>query len=168
MARSGVGEDFAGGEVGDGDVVVVGEREDAFAGVRGADAEVVDAAGAADGHAACGVEAVVSEAVVAGGVPVGGREGFGGGAVGVAWSSSLQRAVGALLVVVRTERVELVLELSQGACEWSGAEPALEGLVEALGLALRLGWPGDPFFWWIPSNGRRYSKALRPPVNRDV
>jgi hypothetical protein len=32
-------EDLAGGEVGDGDVVLVGEREDAFAG--GADAEVV-------------------------------------------------------------------------------------------------------------------------------
>src|SRR5271168_1753265 len=29
------GEDFAGGEVGDGDVVLVGEREDAFAGVGG-------------------------------------------------------------------------------------------------------------------------------------
>ena len=28
-------EDFAGGEVGDGDAVVVGEREDAFAGVGG-------------------------------------------------------------------------------------------------------------------------------------
>ena len=31
-------EDLAGGEIGDGDVVVVGEREDAFAGVAGADA----------------------------------------------------------------------------------------------------------------------------------
>ena len=39
------GEDFAGGEVGDGDVVVVGEREDAFAGVSAADPEVVHAAG---------------------------------------------------------------------------------------------------------------------------
>jgi hypothetical protein len=41
------GEDFAGVELGDGDVVLVGEREDAFAGVGGADAEVVDASAAA-------------------------------------------------------------------------------------------------------------------------
>ncbi len=34
-------EDFAGGEVGYEDLVVVGEREDAFAGVFGTDAEVV-------------------------------------------------------------------------------------------------------------------------------
>jgi hypothetical protein len=30
------GEDFAGGELGDGDVMVVGERQDALAGVGGA------------------------------------------------------------------------------------------------------------------------------------
>ena len=51
-------------EFGDGDVVVVGEREDAFAGVVGADAEVVHAAGAAEGHVASVVEAVVAQAVV--------------------------------------------------------------------------------------------------------
>jgi hypothetical protein len=44
------GEHFAGGELGDRDVVVVGEREDACAGVGGADAEVVHLAGAAEGH----------------------------------------------------------------------------------------------------------------------
>jgi hypothetical protein len=54
------GEDLAGGEVGDGDVVLVGEGEDAFAGVGGADAEVVHPAGAADGHSAFGVEPVVA------------------------------------------------------------------------------------------------------------
>ena len=59
-----VGEDFACGELGDCDVVVVGEREDACAGVRGADPEVVHPAGAADGHAAFGVEPVVAEAVM--------------------------------------------------------------------------------------------------------
>ncbi|HYF25517.1 MAG TPA: hypothetical protein VD931_07250 [Baekduia sp.] len=41
------GEDFAGGEVGDGEVGVVGDGQDAGAGVFGADAEVVHAAGAA-------------------------------------------------------------------------------------------------------------------------
>ena len=59
------GEDFAGGEVGDGDVVVVGEREDAFAGVGGADREVVHAAGATQGHLAGGVDAVVAQPVSA-------------------------------------------------------------------------------------------------------
>src|SRR5438270_12253743 len=58
------GEDLAGGELGDGDVLVVGEREDAFAGVDGADAEVVHPSGAPDGHFAFGVEAVVAQAVV--------------------------------------------------------------------------------------------------------
>ncbi len=64
-------------EVGDGDVVVVGEREDAFAGVGGADAEVVHAAGAAEGHLAFGVEAVVAQPVVALGVAVAGGEALG-------------------------------------------------------------------------------------------
>jgi hypothetical protein len=54
------GEDFAGGELGDHDLVVIGECEDAFAGVGGADAEVVHPAGAADGHSAFGVEPVVA------------------------------------------------------------------------------------------------------------
>lgn len=46
-------------------MVVVAEREDAFAGVSGTDAEVVHPAGAADAHLAFGVEPVVAQAVVA-------------------------------------------------------------------------------------------------------
>ena len=57
-------EDLAGGEVGDGDVVVVGEREDAFAGVFGADAEVVHPACSAEAHLAGVVEPVVAQPVV--------------------------------------------------------------------------------------------------------
>ena len=30
------------------------------------------------------------------------------------------------------------------------------------------GCPGDPFFCRTPSSGRRYSNALRPPLNRAV
>lgn len=41
-----------------------GERQDAFAGVGAADAEVVHAAGAAEAHLAGGVEAVVAQPVV--------------------------------------------------------------------------------------------------------
>jgi hypothetical protein len=77
------GEDLAGGEFGDGDAVVAGEGEDAFAGVCAADAEVVHPSGSAEAHLAGGGEPVVAQAVVAGGVSVGGRCGFGGGAVGV-------------------------------------------------------------------------------------
>ena len=60
------------------------KREDAFAGVRGADAEVVHPAGASEAHLALGVEAVVAKPVVLLGVAAGGGSGFGGGAVGVA------------------------------------------------------------------------------------
>ena len=63
----------------DGDVVVVGEREDAFAGVGAADAEVVHAAGAAEGHLAGGVEPVVAQAVVLAAWPL-----VAGAALGVA------------------------------------------------------------------------------------
>ena len=109
------GEDFAGVEFDDGDVVLVGEREDAFAGVGGADAEVVHPSGAAEAHLAFGVEPVVAQAVVAVGVAVGRGGGFGGGAVGVAGGSAVQRAVWALLVVVLAELVELALQLGEGA-----------------------------------------------------
>jgi hypothetical protein len=47
-------------------VVVVGEREDAFAGVCGADPEVVHPSGAAEGHLAFGVEPVVAQAEMTG------------------------------------------------------------------------------------------------------
>nr|WP_259311259.1 hypothetical protein [Capillimicrobium parvum] len=99
------GEHFAGGEVGDRDVVVVGEREDAFAGVDGAESEVVHAVGAADRHAAFGIESVVAHAVVPWGVSVAGGGGLWGGAVGVAGGAPVQRSVRAALVVVLAKLV---------------------------------------------------------------
>jgi hypothetical protein len=50
--------------------------------------------------------------------------------------------VWALLVVVRAELVELALQLHERARRWSGAQPTLLGLMEALGLALglRMAW----------------------------
>jgi hypothetical protein len=59
------GEDFAGSELGDGDVLVVGERDHAFAGVLDADPEVVHPASAAQAHPAFGVEPVVAQPVMA-------------------------------------------------------------------------------------------------------
>jgi hypothetical protein len=73
------GEDLAGGEFDRGDVVVVGEREDAFVGVGAADPEVVHASGAAEGDLAGGVEPVVAQAVVLRGVAL-----VAGAALGVA------------------------------------------------------------------------------------
>ena len=125
-------------------MVVVGEREDAFAGVCGADAEVVHPAGAAEGHLAFGVEPVVAQPVMTGRVAVARRGGFRGGAVGLARCSAVQSAVGAPLVVVLAELVELALELERLSGWWSGSEPALQGLVKALGLALGLGVAGGP------------------------
>jgi hypothetical protein len=94
------------------DLVIVGEGEDAFAGVGCADPEVVHPPGAAQGHPAFGVEAVIAQPVVAGSVSVGGWDGFRGGLVDLARGSALQRAVRAPFVVVLAELVELGLQLS--------------------------------------------------------
>src|SRR5947209_18163420 len=162
------GEDFAGVEFDDGDVVLVGEREDAFAGVGGADAEVVHASGAAEGHLAFGVEAVIAQAVVAGGVRVVGRERFGGGAVDLARRSTVQRAVRARFVVVLAELLQLCLQLGDGPGGWSGREPALQGLVKPLGLALGLGVAGGTVLLADTEQRQDVFDALRPPVNRLV
>src|ERR1700733_8634404 len=112
-------------------------------GVGGADAEVVHAAGAADAHFALGVEPLVSDPVVSASLPVG-RGGLQCGPVCLAWGLAVQRAVGALLVVMLAESVELLLGLRGAARRRPGSEPALESLVKALDLSLRLGMAGRP------------------------
>ena len=67
-----VAEEFAGGGVDDPDVEVVDEGHDGCAGVSAADADVVEAAGAAEGDGAGGVDAVVADAMVGAGVGAGG------------------------------------------------------------------------------------------------
>ena len=162
------GEDLAGGEVDDGDVVVVGEREDAFAGVLCADAEVVHSSGASEGHSAVGVEAVVAQAVVRWGV-AGGGGGFGGGAVGVAGGAACERAVGAVFVVVLAELVELALQFGRasGLAVGRRSQRCRVWWKRSI-LPWVCGCPGEPFFWRTPSSGSRYSKALRPPPKRAV
>lgn len=59
-------EDFAGVELDDGGGGVVGDREDACAGVVSADAEVVHASGSADADVTVGVDAVVAQSVSVG------------------------------------------------------------------------------------------------------
>jgi hypothetical protein len=102
-------------------VVVVGECEDAFAGMLGADHEAVHPAGAADGHLAFGVEPVVAQPVVPLGVAVACWRGVGGRLVGLARGSSLEGAVRAPFVVVVTELVELALQLSDRPSRGSGS-----------------------------------------------
>ena len=138
------GEHFAGGEFGDRDLVVVGEREDAFAGVLDAGVEVVHPSGAAEAHLAFGVESVVAQAVVPGRVSVARWRGFRGGAVGLARGLTVEGSVGAAFVVVLAELFQLSLQLGDGPGGWSGREPALQGLVKPLGLALGLGVAGSP------------------------
>jgi hypothetical protein len=69
---------------------------------------------------------------------------------------------------VLAELVRLSLKLSDGSGGWPGLEPALQGLMQALGLALSLGVAGSPFFWRTPSSATTCSNALRPPVKRLV
>src|SRR5579875_846902 len=135
-------ENLARGQIGYEDLVVVGQREDTLAGVCGAGAEVVHASGSAEAHFAVGIEPVVAQPVVALSVPVAGWERLRCGTVGLAWCASAERAVRASLVVVRSELVELKLQIRDGCGGRPGPEPALLGLVEALDLALGLGMSG--------------------------
>jgi hypothetical protein len=104
-------------------LVVVGEREDTFASVGGADSEVVHASGAAEGHAAVLVGSVVAQAVVAGVVLVVGGDGLGGGAVGVAGGAPAVDDVGRV-AAVESQIGDLAAERRSGD---SGGE-AQEGL----------------------------------------
>ncbi len=108
-------------------------------GVGPADADVIELSGVAEGDDAVGVGDVGADAVVgAGGMAAGG--GFGPGGVGEGGGGLLwQRPVGALVVVVAGEGVELGLELGEvGGLGCLGAEPFFEGLLEAFDLALGL------------------------------
>ena len=142
-------EDLAGVEGDDRDLLLVDDGEDPPAGEGRADLEVVQAAGPAQGDGALAVGDVVAEAEVA---PSGGagRQRPGCGPVRLAWRGPADRPVWPLLVVGEAEGVELGLQPGEvGRCP-PLPEPALEGLVEALDLALGWGWPGAPFFWRMP------------------
>jgi hypothetical protein len=86
----------------------------------------------------------------------------------VGWSGAVERTVGSCLIVDVGEGVELALQLGHDGGGWLGAQPPFQGFVEAFDLALGLGMPGWPFFWVMPRLASRYSKPLRPPVNREV
>src|SRR3954451_5364065 len=131
-----VAEGLAGGGVDDADVEAGDEQEDGGSGLGHADADVVEAAGVAEGDFAGGVDVVVANAVVSVAVPAGcggfGPRLVGGGGGDVAGEG----AVGAVVVVVVDEGVEEGLQLgNRGGLVGLGAEPSFEGLVEAFDLA---------------------------------
>jgi hypothetical protein len=142
-------KDLAGVEGGDRDLQLVDDGQDPPAGECRTDLEVVQATGPAQGDRAPAVGDVVAEAEVA---PCAGAGGLGlrGGPVRLGGGHPPGRPVGPVLVVVETEPIELGLELGEVGRRRLPPEPAFEGLVEALDLALGLGWPGAPFFWRMP------------------
>jgi hypothetical protein len=81
---------------------------------------------------------VVAQAEVAGCAATGGMR-LGRRPVGLARGDPAGRPVRPLLVVGEPEGIELALELGDRACRRLVPEPALQGLVEALDLALGLG-----------------------------
>ena len=76
--------------------------------------------------------------------------------------------VGAVLVVVLAEDVELELQVRQGR---GGRLPASQRFWVWWNLSPLpwvWGWKGWPFFWVMPRAPRRHSKALRPLPKRAV
>lgn len=125
----------------DGDGVGGHEEQDWGAGVGAADAEVVQAAGVAQGEFAEWVDGVVADAELRVGLAGGG--GFGSGQVGLFGGEPAGvRAVSACGVVDDAETVEQVLQFGQCGMAWVRSEPVLEGLVETFDFALVWGWPG--------------------------
>ena len=124
----------------DADVEVGGEDEHVGAVVRVADADVVQAAVVAQGHAAA-VDDVAADAAVRLGQPAGGG-GAGPGVPCLGRRAATERAVGPLGVVDLGERVELGLQVRDGRAGIMRGEPAFERLVEALDLAAGLGMVG--------------------------
>ena len=136
-------EDLAGVEGDDRDLLLVDDGEDAPAGVGRADVEVVQPAGPAQGDGALAVGDGVAEAEVARGAGAG-RQRPWRRPVRLAGCGPPDRPVWPLLVVGEAERIELGLQLAQGPGWRLAREPAFQGLVEALDLALGLGMPGRP------------------------
>jgi hypothetical protein len=101
----------------DADVEVVDEDYDIGAGAALAQADVVSAAGVADGDDAGGVDFVVAHPVVRRDLVAGG-EGFGPGVERLDGGASVQRPVGSDGVVVGQEIVELGLQFGDRSSRW--------------------------------------------------
>jgi len=160
-------EDLAGVEADDRDLLLVDDGQDPPPSLGCPDLEVVQAAGPAQGDRPLLVSAVVAQAEGAG-CAAADRVGLGGRGIGLCWRDPSEGPVWPGLVVLKAEGVELGLELGERPGRRPSFEPAFQRLVEALDLAWVWGWPGEPFFWRMPSQASRYSNPLRPPVKRLV
>src|SRR4029450_5014198 len=124
-----VSDGFAVG-CGDPHVEVLDQYEDFRAGVSAADADVVQGAARADRELAAGVDGVVADSVVRVVEGLCSRGGLGSALVGGSWRSPAQGAVGANVVVVAAERVELRLQFDDGGGAGVAGLPLLLPLVK--------------------------------------
>ena len=143
------GQDIAGVESDDRHLALVDDRQDSPSGVGGADLEMVQPAGAAEGDPAIAIGHVVAEPEVPRGPCPGGL------GLGVARYAS----AGVIRPIARWGRCSLWSRRNASSPTCSSPrsgrpadtrQPALQGLVEALDLALGLGMTGRPFFWRTP------------------
>jgi len=119
------GEDLAGAEVDDRDLMLIDDGEDAATAMGGADAQVMEATGPAQGHGPGLVDEVVAQAE--GGVcPAPGRLRLRSRPVGLTGRPSADGPVRSRLVVGDAEGIELRLQLGERPCRRLLAEPALE------------------------------------------
>ena len=156
-------EDLAGAVFDGGDVGVPDEQDDAFVFVGAADAEVSEASGVAKGDLAVGVDTVGADPPV---FPLGGDGGggLGGRFVRLGGCAAFEGAVRPFVVVDVAEFGQELVQVRDGVGLGLVFEPFFEGLVETFDLALGLGVAGGgPFFWVMPRDAMRVSKALRPP-----
>jgi hypothetical protein len=160
-------EDFAGGAVDDCGCGGVDEDDGGLAAVGVSDAEVVRAAGAAEGDFAAGVDVVEADMEVAAGAARGVR--FGSGLVG-GRRGCVRRGRGVDGAGYRgcgTGRAGLAGR-ARVAARGCLASPFFRVWWKRSILPWVCGWPGWPFFCWMCSVSSRYSKALRPPTKRAV
>ncbi len=154
-----VAEELAVGGVDDADVEVCDEQGDVGAGVGSADADVVHAGAVSEGDGAGLVDAVVADAVVGAGAA--GGAGLGEQVVGYGGCAPVEAAVGASVVVLVDEGVELGLEAGEISGAWLGGELALEGLLEAFDFAAGGGVVGSGVLLGDPEVGEGGLDALR-------
>lgn len=149
-------EDLAGLEGDDGDLLLVDDGEHPGPGMGRADLEVVQAPGTPECHGALAVGGVVAEPEMAPGAGAR-RQRLRRRPARLARRPAADRPVWPLLVVRRAERVELGLQRAEVGRHRLPAQPALEGLVEAL----------DPISFWQEATGPPNELAAGRRPRRD-